>query len=125
MSHDITEADVRPADDTPVPTGMVKASYRGPIPLASELAKYNELVPDAAERIIRMAEQDGEHRRSSEAKMINEGTFSEKMGMLFAFSLTMIAFFLAAYFFAQGNNIAGALFVSIPVMQVITRFIKK
>ena len=41
----------------------VEAAYSGPLPPASQLAQYEEVVPGAAERILAMAERTEEHFR--------------------------------------------------------------
>ena len=38
------------------------AAFSGPLPPLSLLEQYNKVIPNAVERIIRMAEQEGEHR---------------------------------------------------------------
>ena len=43
------------------------ASYSGPLPPAAELQAYDNAVPGAAERIVRMAESYAEHTRELEA----------------------------------------------------------
>ena len=40
--------------------------YSGPLPPADELKKYNEVSPQAAERIIAMAERQAAHRQKME-----------------------------------------------------------
>ena len=51
-------------------------SFSGPLPPPALLQQYNLCVPDGANRIIRMAEAEGEHRRSME-RMALEKTFTE------------------------------------------------
>jgi len=41
-------------------------SWQGPLPPPEQLAEYNAVHPGFAERIIRMAEQEGEHLRARE-----------------------------------------------------------
>ncbi|MFH1760058.1 MAG: DUF2335 domain-containing protein [bacterium] len=43
-----------------------QASFSGPIPHPQILQKYNEIVPDAAARIIKMAENQATHRQDLE-----------------------------------------------------------
>lgn len=56
MSMDIQNSGI----DAKVSVGFncVKYSYQGPIPQAEELGRYNMIVPGAAERIIKMAEEE-------------------------------------------------------------------
>jgi len=45
-------------------------TFSGPLPHPQILEKYNEVVPDAAERIIAMAENQSKHRQELETKAI-------------------------------------------------------
>jgi uncharacterized membrane protein len=42
------------------------SSFSGPLPRPEDLAKYNEIVPGAAERILSMAEKEMQHRQEIE-----------------------------------------------------------
>jgi uncharacterized membrane protein len=48
----------------------IGASYSGPLPLPQQLQGYEEIVPGAADRIIRMAEKQSAHRIEIESKVI-------------------------------------------------------
>lgn len=48
----------------------VSTSFSGPIPPPSVLAEYEKLVTGAADRLIRMAEQQAEHHRDLEKSLI-------------------------------------------------------
>lgn len=45
-------------------------SYSGPLPPASELKRYNEACPNAAERIISLAEKEQQHRHDIENRLV-------------------------------------------------------
>lgn len=54
-------------------TAIHHAQYSGPIPPASEFAKYKEVIPDAPERILKVFEQDSEHvRHMNEQALVAE-----------------------------------------------------
>ena len=42
--------------------------YSGPLPRPDDLAKYDQIVPGAAERIIKMAEAEMLHRHENDKK---------------------------------------------------------
>lgn len=44
------------------------STYSGPLPRPEDLAKYNEIVPGAAERILSMAEKEMRHRQEIEQR---------------------------------------------------------
>ena len=47
-----------------------RSEHYGPLPPPSDLQEYDNVVPGAAERIIRMAENQSEHRRELERKVV-------------------------------------------------------
>lgn len=47
------------------------------------------------------------------------------MGLSLAFVATVIAFVASIVFFAQGNNVAGIAFLSVPVVMLIRSFIQR
>ena len=44
--------------------------FSGPLPPPLVLVQYNEAVPDAADRIIKMAESQSSHRQNLETKVL-------------------------------------------------------
>lgn len=59
--------------------------YSGPIPPPEALARYEEIQPGAADRIIKMAEKQQEHRMSLETKAIGGQIDQSKRGQIFGF----------------------------------------
>lgn len=56
--------------------------YAGPLPAAEELKRYEEIQTGLADRIVRMAEEQGNHRREIE-KLVIEGRIRDsKLGIL-------------------------------------------
>ena len=70
---------------------MVRAeSFSGPIPHPDILAKYNELVPGSADRLIGSYEKEQNHRHGCEDKIVGAETFSVKFGMISAVGIAII-----------------------------------
>lgn len=46
--------------------------WSGPLPSPDSLARYNNVLPDAAERIMSMAEKEMEHRHKKEMLAIEQ-----------------------------------------------------
>jgi hypothetical protein len=57
---------------------IIAISYEGPLPPAQELIRYNQAHPDAAHRIITMAERQEAHRQKLET-----------LGLLFGFVIVV------------------------------------
>lgn len=63
----------------------------GPLPDPKELALYNDIVPNGAERIFIQFEQQSEHRRLLENKVINNDIRNSRLGMFFSFLISLAA----------------------------------
>jgi len=64
--------------------------FSGPLPPPEVLAKYNEVYPGLAERIMVMAENQSQHRQGIETRVINARTRNETLGQIFAFVLSLV-----------------------------------
>lgn len=80
-------------------------SFSGPIPPPSILREYQEMVPDAPERIISMAEIQMKHRHELEAKHLDGSIRAEFRGQIFAFILAICVFILAFIMEVNGESL--------------------
>ena len=60
-------------------------TFSGPLPHPEDLAKYDQIVPGAADRIIKMAENEMCHRHRNEDKLTNGMIWTTVLSMIFAF----------------------------------------
>ena len=98
--------------------------YSGPIPPPEALARYEEIQPGAADRILKMAEKQQEHRMALETKAIGGQVDQSKRGQIFGF----IAIFLcigAAIFFAVVCNMTkfAATFLTVTMVILVGLFL--
>ena len=77
------------------------ASFSGPIPPPAMLGKYEEHLTGSAERIVRMAEKEQEHRHNWEdsvlASMDRDTKRSQWMGLFIFIAIILSSFILAMY----------------------------
>jgi uncharacterized membrane protein len=66
-------------------------TYAAPLPPANEFSGYEKALPGAADRILKMAEQEAEHRRNNENTVVNESVKISKKGQLFAFIISLLS----------------------------------
>ena len=64
-------------------------AFSGPLPPPDLLVKYNTAVPDAAERILRMAEAQSAHRQDIERRVVKSNTLNQTLGTIFGFIIAM------------------------------------
>ena len=81
--------------------------FSGPLPPPETLEKYNQIVPGAAERIIKMAENQQKHRHDLEKNVTDSNVSSQKLGLILAFVLAMTAIVGGIWLSAHGKSGAG------------------
>lgn len=85
----------------------VEASYVGPVPPPGMLAQYNDVIPDAAQRILVMAERQSAHREELETIVIKAGVKSQTRGAWFGFIISMTAILGGIYLITLGKDGQG------------------
>lgn len=95
-------------DDQLVKAGVVAGrfeSFSGPLPPPTVLEKYDQILPGAAERIIKMAERQSEHRRGMEAKNLNSDIINSKLGLAFGFIIAMTGIISGAIVIVKSSEV--------------------
>ena len=87
----------------------------GPIPPPQVLQQYNSIVPDAAERIIRMAEKQSEHRMYLERKVVDSGVLKSYLGMIFAAGIAVYGLYIAKEISVNGNPWAAGIIAALDL----------
>lgn len=82
--------------------------YSGPLPLPEDLAKYDQVVPGAAERIIKMAENEMEHRHVQENRMSKSVIITTIISIIFAFLSVIILSGITFYALYKGYDTVAA-----------------
>jgi uncharacterized membrane protein len=95
------------------------------MPDPSTLRHYEQIVPGAADRILKMAEANTTERAEVDRNLANAEIVSARTGLWFAFFLSVGALISAVVFFAVGNNVAGGLLLSPPVVMLIKSMIER
>ena len=102
---------------------IFQAHYSGPLPPPGILEKYNSAVPDGADRIIKMAEEEGNHRRAQEAKAVSRESRNSLLGIISAFILGMTSVIGGGYVVIQGHPWPGSLLSSVGLVGLVSVFI--
>jgi uncharacterized membrane protein len=109
-------------------SGIVRATsqqvfYSAPIPPASEFEKYESVLPGSADRILKMAEKQGSHRRSIETVVITFDSLKSLGGLIGALIIVVIAMFIGLYLIMHDKPIAGFAAMLTPLAVVAGAFI--
>ena len=86
-------------------------SFSGPLPPPELLAKYNDVIPNGAERIMQMAEKQQVHRHDLEKTVVTGNVKSESRGQWMGLAISVIVLGLGFYLAVTGKQIAGSIFV--------------
>jgi uncharacterized membrane protein len=103
-----TSTDLEPTKATQS-TSSITAKYQaeffsGPLPPPSLLARYNDVVPNGAERLMVMAERQSIHRESMEAQVVSGNVALQKQGNNRAFILALVVILGGIYLMATGKS---------------------
>lgn len=82
-------------------------SFSGPLPPPEVLARYSEVVPNGAERILAMAERQSAHRESLEAQVVGSNISSQRMGSAYAFIISIVAVAGGIWLIHDGKSVSG------------------
>lgn len=104
--------------------------FSGPMPHPELLGQYEQLCPGSANRIIKMAEQEAEHRRAAENTIIaaqikdrNKQYSESRCGQLCALAITLAALAAGAYTAVMGHEIAGSVIGVGGIGGIVTTFL--
>jgi uncharacterized membrane protein len=81
--------------------------WSGPLPHPETLERYNQVVPSAAERIIRLAETQHDHRLAIEKEVVDSNINSQKLGTILGFIVAMTAIIGGVFLAYVGRETSG------------------
>lgn len=99
-------------------------SFSGPVPHPRIISQYKSVMPDAPERIFRMAEKQQEHRFGLENKVIGGDVERADLGLRFGFTLYAILAIGAIVLLGIGKDIAGYTVLVTSVLGGVINFIR-
>ena len=113
-------------------TKVSATTFSGPLPHPQHLAEYEAITPGFADRIIKMAEDESEHRRSQEQKELNADIhfnnkdFTERrIGQISAVFIVLIMAVIGAYLALNGKEITGSVFGGPAIVSIVWAFLNK
>lgn len=105
---------------------LVSAQWEGPLPPPSTLADFNNIVENGAERIVRMAEKEQDHRIHIDTASLDATRRDFRRGHIIGGSLAALSIAGSVYTAIIGAHPTVSIaLVSLPVTALIGRIIKK
>jgi len=96
-----------PASQAQITTAYQREYFSGPVPPPSLLARYNDVVPNGAERILGMAERQSKHRELLEAQVVAANIQGQSRGSLYAFIIALVTILGGMFLIYTGKNASG------------------
>lgn len=81
--------------------------FSGPLPPSAELARYEETLPGAADRILKMAESQSLHRQDLEGRVIGSDIKRADRGQIYGFILSALITAGSFYLITIGKDVMG------------------
>ncbi len=98
-------------------------SFSGPLPPPEVLEGYNKILPNAAERILVLAEGEAKHRRGIEDRVVKHNVCLAHLGQVFGFLLGAIGLLGGVYCVAIGQAWGGVGIVSGSLVSLVSVFV--
>lgn len=88
-------------------------SFHGPLPHPDVLARYGEIIPNGAERLMVLLEKQTDHRISVESKLVSARVLTTSRGQKIAAGLSVFFGLIAAFLGFTGHDwLAGSIGVT-------------
>lgn len=104
--------------------------FTGPIPPPIILEQYNRILPDAANRILAMAEREQEHRHKMQEKLIDSQVLDQRqerterrVGQNYGLTIGIVAIISGSITAILGSSLAGGFIGSAGVIGLVAVFV--
>ncbi len=98
-------------------------SHSGPLPAPETLQEYNEMIPNGAERIMKMAENQQLHRHELEKTVIPGQVNQSRNGQWFGFILGLIGLGCGTFLAYSGQPYVGGIIAGTTVVSLVSVFV--
>lgn len=104
---------------------MQQMQWSGPLPPPAALEKFNEIIPNGADRIVKMAEAEQLHRHEYEKHGMVATASEARHGQFLGALVSCLAIGSAAYTSSIGAHWAvSAALVGIPVLGLVRAIVR-
>ena len=114
---------VAPEDKQTQMTVSATEVWAGPIPPPEALQKYEDIVPGAANRILKMAEGQTAHRIQIEKTVVRGDSWRSFLGLIFGFIVSMTGLLGGIYIIDNGHDWAGGVLVGLDLVGLAGCFV--
>lgn len=95
----------------------------GILPDPADLAQYNQIIPNGADRILKMVESQHEHRIEIEKHVIKSQQSQTTRGQYFAFLLALVCIAVSCYLGVAGHEFLGGAIGGTTLLSLVSVFL--
>lgn len=99
------------------------SSFRGPLPPPELLKGYEEILPGASERILKMAEKQQEHRMHIEKTIVERQTKQSGYGQIWGGLLATLFGLIALFLGYKGHDVLAGIIGTTTIIGLATIFV--
>lgn len=100
-----------------------REAFIGPIPPPKVMAEYESLLPGSADRILKMAEKQQDHRMELEKQAISSELMQNKRGQIFGFIVFLFGLAAGIVFAFKGMVALATTFLTVTMVSIIALFV--
>jgi len=104
-------------------TLIQEKSHSGPLPDAETLIKYDSVIPEGADRIMKMAENQQSHRISIESSLLSSQSYQSKLGQIFGLIIGLAGIGCGTYLASIGQDVVGSIIAGGTVVSLVSVFV--
>lgn len=101
-----------------------RLEYSGPLPHPEILGGYEKVLPGSADRILKMAEKQLDHRISNENKLVNAENQIRLFGLITGFLIAIFGLGGAVYLGYNGKTLESGIMSGGTLVGLVTVFVK-
>lgn len=98
-------------------------AFSGPIPPPEQFEQYERILPGSADRILKMAEKQQDHRMAIEKEAITKSLNHNRRGQTFGFIAMLLMLGLSVFFVLNGMKVWAGIIGSVTIATLVTLFI--
>lgn len=98
-------------------------SFRGPLPAPEDFKAYQEVLPDAPERILSMAEKQLGHRTDIEKTIVERNLSLSDRGQWMGFILAILFLIASMVLAFTGHELLGSIIMGSTLLGVLVVFV--
>ena len=95
----------------------------GPLPPPETLARYNEIIPDGADRLLKLVEHQQEHRIRIESIVVSSQQRQSLTGQILAFIIAVVGLIVCAYMAVHGAEAVAGVLATTLIGSLVYAFI--